>query len=160
MIRTAYLDGLTREEALRELTHCCGATAWALAMTDRRPFRDESGLLAAAAQCFDSLSDVDWLEAFRHHPKIGDLKSLRLKFAAQEQGSVASASEAVLTELAAKNEAYERRHGFIFIVCATGKSAAEMLALLNARIDLDTATELRHAAAEQRKITEIRLRKL
>ena len=160
MIRASHLNGLSPAEALRELTQCCGARQWAEAMVARRPFVSEAAVLDASAACFAALTDDDWREAFRHHPKIGDLGSLRLKFAGQEQGGVAAAPEATLSALAAGNRAYEDRHGFIFIVCATGKSAGEMLALLMARTFNDTATELRHAAAEQRKITALRLEKL
>ena len=160
MIRAAVLNALSSTDALHALTECCGARAWVAAMEKCRPFRDEAHVLAAAAACFAGLTDADWLEAFRHHPKIGDMASLRLKFAGEEQGAVAGASDATLAALAAQNAAYERRHGFIFIVCATGKSAGEMLALLTARLPNDKATELANAAAEQRKITAIRLEKL
>jgi 2-oxo-4-hydroxy-4-carboxy-5-ureidoimidazoline decarboxylase len=131
------------------LKQLCGSAAWTAAM--------KRAMKAAADACFDQLTDADWLEAFRHHPQIGDLNSLRQKYAGKEQGSVAAASEATLQALAEGNKKYLARHGFIFIVCATGKSADEMLALLNARIDNPTPVELRNAAAEQRKITALRL---
>ena len=109
---------------------------------------------------------ADWLEAFAAHPRIGDLDALRKKFAstanwcAGEQAGVAAADEAVLTALADGNRAYEARFGYIFIVCATGKSAAEMLAILTARLANDPEVELKVATAEQAKITRLRLEKL
>jgi 2-oxo-4-hydroxy-4-carboxy-5-ureidoimidazoline decarboxylase len=113
------------------------------------------------------LGDGDWLEAFGHHPPIGaDVDALREKFQATadwssgEQEAVASADESVLEALAQGNRDYESRHGFIFIVCASGKSAAEMLAILRSRMDNAPADELRIAAGEQAKITRLRLDKL
>jgi len=148
------------------LSKCCGASLWWQLMSDARPFHSRAHLMATAEKIADRLSESDWLEAFSHHPKIGDVGSLRRKFAATaawsaaEQGSVSAASEEVLARLAAGNEEYEKRFGFIFIVCATGRSAAEMLALLEARIGNDRATELRNASNEQRKITRLRLDKM
>jgi len=111
--------------------------------------------------------EADFLEAFSHHPKIGDVRDLEKKFASTaqwsegEQGNaVASAQREVLEALKVGNEAYEQQNGFIFIVCASGKSAAEMLALLNARLPNKRTTELQNAAEEQRKITQLRLEKL
>ncbi len=114
----------------------------------------------------DELSDADWLEAFSCHPPIGNLDSLRMKFtgnrdwSAGEQSGIADAEEQVLIELAEQNAAYRAKFGFIFIVCATGKSAREMLSILNERIKLRATDELMNAAAEQRKITHLRLDKL
>lgn len=154
-------------EALRQhLEHCCASRHWADAMAARRPWRDAEHLFSDAEAASEDLGDSDWLEAFAHHPKIGNLDSMRKKFAATahlagaEQGAVREANEATLRALAEANAAYERQNGFIFIVCATGKSAEEMLALLKARLLNDRATELRNAAAEQRKITRLRLEKL
>ncbi|RZK26134.1 MAG: OHCU decarboxylase, partial [Hymenobacter sp.] len=112
------------------------------------------------------LSEADWREAFTHHPKIGDVSALREKFAstatwaAGEQGAVRQASQSTLEALAAGNEAYAQRFGYIFIVCATGKSAAEMLALLQARLPHEPAQEIKIAMSEQAKITRLRLEKL
>ncbi|MBI1292543.1 allantoinase AllB [bacterium] len=148
------------------LEKCCGAKRWWQTMADRRPFQSRAHLMATAEQVATMMTESDRLEAFTHHPKIGDVDSLRKKFAAtaawsaSEQGSVAAAAEEVLQGLKKGNDDYEQRFGFIFIVCATGKSAAEMLALLNARIGNDRATEIANAAREQRKITRIRLDKL
>ena len=123
-------------------------------------------LVTAAREAWADLTHTDWLEAFSHHPKIGDRASLARRFAAtahlsaQEQSGVDDASAEVLDELAAANRTYEAKFGYIFIVCATGKSAAEMLDLLRARLPNDTGTEIRIAAEEQAKITELRLRRL
>lgn len=160
------LNALADEEARVKLTRCCGATAWVREMVARRPFADVAQLLQAADDIWWRLTPADWLEAFTHHPKIGDLSSLRAKFAdtqswaAGEQASVQQASEAVLQRLATGNSAYEAKFGYIFIVCATGKSAPEMLALLEERLPNDPDSELHIAAEEQRKITQIRLHKL
>lgn len=135
-------------------------------MAQRFPFQNKEELLAAAEEVWFKLLPNDWLEAFTHHPKIGDLNSLRAKFASTrqwaegEQASVSTASEEVLRALAEGNAAYERKFGYIFIVCATGKSAEEMLAILQARLPNEHATELFLAAVEQSKITRIRLEKL
>ena len=160
------LDALSKERAREELERCCGATRWIDSMIAARPFGSKEGLLAAADRADAALSDDDWLEAFRHHPRIGDIDSLRKKFASTaawasgEQAGTASASEEVLQGLAEGNARYEDRNGFIFSVCATGKSASEMLAILNERLGNDRATELRIAAGEQAKITRLRLEKL
>lgn len=120
-------------------------------------------MLAAAREEWFALSESDWLEAFSHHPKIGDRASLAARFpathdlSAREQASVGSAHANVIDALAEGNEAYLERFGFIFIVCATGKSAEEMLQLLRDRLPNDRATELRNAAEEQAKITALRL---
>lgn len=148
------------------LTRCCGASRWVAGMAARRPYASLATLVAAADAIESELGREDWLEAFGHHPRIGDISSLRAKFAdtkawaSSEQSGTASASEAVLQGLAEGNQAYEERFGYIFIVCATGKSAAEMLALLKARLGNDPDKEWRVAAAEQAKITRLRLEKL
>lgn len=160
----ALLNGPQAEAAL---TRCCGASRWVQGMLARRPFESETQVLVAADQVWAQMDRADILEAFDHHPRIGaNLDALREKFAntagwsAGEQASVAQASEATLTALRDGNVAYEARYGHIFIVCASGKSAAEMLALLRARMDNDPAEELRIAAGEQAKITRLRLEKL
>lgn len=154
------------EPAAREmLACCCGAARWADGMLKRRPFASLDELVRAAGEVWDSLGGADYLEAFTHHPRIGE-KSLREKFAATstwasgEQAGVRAASEDTIRALAELNDRYFEKFGHIFIVCATGKSADEMLAVLRARLPNDPDTELRIAAAEQQKITEIRLRKL
>lgn len=168
-IRNRGLEALNRldaEAAAAQLRRCCGARRWLDAMLRRRPFADLDALLQGAETSADELSRDDWLEAFAHHPKIGDLQGLRQRFATTagwsegEQAAVGEADDQVLRELAAGNRAYEERFGFIFIVCASGKSAAEMLALLHERLPNDPAEEWRVAAEQQRRITRLRLDKL
>jgi len=159
------LDALTPAEARDELRQCCGSTRWVERMTAARPFVDKERLLTTAEAVWRSLAPEDWLEAFQHHPRIGDRAALRSGFATRElaqgeQAGALQASEEVLESLARENAAYEARFGHIFIVCATGKTAAEMLALLRERRDNDPGTELRIAADEQAKITRLRLQKL
>ena len=160
------LNALPEPAAIDAFTKCCGAHRWAAQMAHARPFENAAALYAAADAIWEKLAKDDWLEAFTHHPKIGDMDSLRAKFAntkewaSGEQAGTASASEATLQGLADGNRDYEDRFGYIFIVCATGKSAEEMLGLLRARLGNEPAHELRVAAAEQAKITRIRLEKL
>ena len=129
----------------------------------RRPFGSQEALLAAARDEWFALTEDDWLEAFWHHPQIGDRAALEGRFpkthdlSEQEQAGVATAREDVLDALEHDNAVYHDRFGFIFIVCATGKSAEEMLQLLRDRLPNDRATELRNAAEEQAKITALRL---
>lgn len=167
----AALDALAPAALVEELGHCCGSRRWISLVAARRPFGSVAGLAAVAAEADAALGAEDWLEAFRHHPRIGDLDALRRKFAlpaseqsktwsAGEQAGVSGADDAVLERLAAGNLAYEARFGYLFIVCATGKSAAEMLAILESRLPSEPAAELAVAAGEQRKITRLRLDKL
>lgn len=161
-----WLDELSHEDALECFKACCGSKSWYTAMETGRPFNRPEALTAAADAYLDALSDSDWLEAFSCHPRIGDLDSLRMKYAGNtqwsrgEQGGIDQANEAVLAELSKLNRDYFERFGFIFIVCASGKSAAEMLGLLKDRINNDRAAEIAIAAEEQRKITHLRLEKL
>jgi len=161
------LNDASAAEAETELLKCCGSTEWARALLARRPFGDAQELLTAADQVWWSLSERDWLEAFAAHPKIGGReKAARAQHAqaegwsAEEQSGARDAAQATLDELAAANRSYEEKFGHIFIVCATGKTADEMLALLHARLSNNADTELRSAAAEQSKITRLRLEKL
>lgn len=149
------------------LTRCCGAAGWVEGVLALRPFGSADELHSKARQVYQRLETADYLEAFTHHPKIGgDMAKLREKFATtadwsgNEQAAVSEATEAILQRLAAGNDAYFEKFGYIFIVCATGKSAAEMLALLEARLPNDPADEIKIAAGEQEKILEIRLNKL
>lgn len=135
-------------------------------MLARRPFGDRERLFAAAETVFLSLEEADWREAFDHHPRIGDRDALRARFASTrawaegEQAGAREAQDDVLDALAEGNRAYEVRFGFIFIVCATGKSAEEMLGLLRGRLPNEPEAELQVAATEQAKITRLRLAKL
>lgn len=145
---------------------CCGSRAWANALSAARPFADVEALLHKADSVWWSLSESDWLEAFRAHPKIGEQKAATAQseqargWSAREQSGVQDAAAETKAALAAGNQEYEERFGFIFIVCATGKSSEEMLGTLNQRLQNDRGTELRAAAEEQRKITRLRLEKL
>jgi 2-oxo-4-hydroxy-4-carboxy-5-ureidoimidazoline decarboxylase len=162
----ARLNGWSVEEARVELLRCCGSRRWAEAMMGHRPFATEAAVFATAERVWWELERSDWLEAFAAHPRIGDLEALRARFAAaaawsaQEQAGVARAPEDVLQRLAAGNQAYEERFGYIFIVCATGKSAVEMLRLLERRLENAPDDEIRIAAAEQAKITRLRLERI
>jgi 2-oxo-4-hydroxy-4-carboxy-5-ureidoimidazoline decarboxylase len=160
------LNAASSAVATAALFRCCGCAGWASAVAAARPFADETALLAACELAWSRASREDILEAFTHHPRIGDRESLRARFpstsawAANEQSGAASAAESVLDELEKGNRAYEERFGHIFIVCASGKTADEMLALLRARLGNERDTELRIAAAEQMKITRLRIAKL
>ena len=135
-------------------------------MAEDRPFKTVEDLHDAAEKIWQHLSPDDWKEAFSHHPKIGEVQGLKKKFsstsqwAQSEQGGVAVAEESVLQELAEGNRRYEEKFGYIFIVCATGKRADEMLALLRTRLHNDPAEEVVVAAGEQMKITRIRIEKM
>ena len=160
------LDQAGESDARRLLTTCCGARAWVEGMLARRPFGSDERLLAEARTVWFRLSADDWREAFHHHPRIGDRASLAARFpqtahlSAREQAGVSGAAGDTLDALAEGNRLYEARFGFIFIVCATGKTAEDILALLQARLSNDAETELRIAAEEQARITELRLRRL
>jgi 2-oxo-4-hydroxy-4-carboxy-5-ureidoimidazoline decarboxylase len=157
------VDESADADARALLRACCGSTRWVERMIACRPFGDQASLLTAARTEWFGLSDDDWREAFGDHPKIGDRESLERRFAAtrhlseREQKGVEAAGEDVLSALADANRVYEERFGYIFIVCATGRTAEEMLALLRARLDNDPGTEIRIAAEEQAEITALRL---
>ena len=152
---------LDKSEATKLLFSCCGSSNWASFLAERFPFRNEMELLTAAEDIwYEECGESDWLESFKHHPKIGDIKSLTEKFAGKEQAAVATATKEVIELLAKANAEYEHTFGFIFIVCATGKSAAEMLRLLNDRMNNGYEEELGIAMGEQHKITVIRFKKL
>jgi 2-oxo-4-hydroxy-4-carboxy-5-ureidoimidazoline decarboxylase len=160
----AVLNALPPTEARAALTRCCGASRWVEAMSARRPFPSTEALYADAEAVFATLGREDFLEAFAHHPRIGGQAPASLRATAawsnQEQARVSEADTDTQRQLRAANEEYLRRFGYIFIVCATGKSAAEMLALLRARLPNDPARELAIAAGEQARITRLRLDKL
>lgn len=160
------INNLTIEDAKAEFTRCCGAENWVDKMVSSRPYKDEKDLLDSAEKIWLELSEQDWLEAFRHHPKIGDVNSLAKKYANTkqwaegEQSGVNSATNDVIQKLADGNQAYENKFGYIFIVCATGKSAEEMLDILETRLHNSPGNEIKVAMYEQNKITKIRLEKL
>lgn len=152
------------KSALDAMLACCGARRWAAAMIATRPIHNVIDLNASADRIWSTMEEPDWLEAFACHPRIGDRKSAHasaksVAWSRQEQSSAANAADRILSELAAGNALYEQRFGFTYIVCATGKSAEEMLAILNRRLANDRPTELMEAAEQQRQITQIRLGK-
>ncbi len=163
MARSHELDAASPEVAREILSKACGSSRWVDRMMARRPFGRDAKLLSVARVEWYGLTEADWLEAFSHHPRIGDRASLEARFPAthdlssKEQAGVGGANRDVMAALADANERYRERFGFIFIVCATGKSAEEMLGLLRDRLNNDRATELRIAANEQAKITALRL---
>ncbi len=153
------------DEAVKEILPCCSSKAWAAGMAARRPFSDVTTLLAASEETWSNLSATDWMEAFRGHPRIGEslatpsVSDQSATWSAQEQKNVAAAGDAVKIALAETNQEYEQRFRNAFIVCATGKSAPEILEILRRRLQNDGPTELRQAAEQQRQITRIRLTK-
>ncbi len=160
------LNNLTPEQATHTFMQCCTSSTWVNSMVQARPFTDSSAIKNQADLAWQELAEEDYLEAFEGHPKIGDVNSLRAKYAntkelaGNEQGLVKEANDDVLEVLSQGNSDYEAKFGFIFIVCATGKSAKEMSDLLQARLPNDKATELINAAEEQRKIFHLRIEKL
>jgi 2-oxo-4-hydroxy-4-carboxy-5-ureidoimidazoline decarboxylase len=161
----AQWNWLPVEAAVKEIMPCCGSKAWANGMAARRPFPDVTTLLAAANETWSNLTAEDWMEAFRSHPRIGESRAAQsapvqsATWSVQEQRNVAAAGEGVKIALAEANQEYEQRFRHIFIVCATGKSAPEILETLRRRLQNDGPTELREAAEQQRQITRIRLTK-
>ncbi|HVF47351.1 MAG TPA: 2-oxo-4-hydroxy-4-carboxy-5-ureidoimidazoline decarboxylase [Pyrinomonadaceae bacterium] len=162
----AWLNDLPEAQAESAFRDCCGSVRWARRMALARPFRVLDDLYETAEKLWWSLSPGDHLEAFAAHPKIGSKgsatgpKAKSAQWSKGEQSRVEGAPAAVRRALAEANRLYEKKFGFIFIVCATGKSAEEMLAICKARLGNSVETEIRLAAEEQRKITEIRLNKL
>ncbi|GAB3971009.1 2-oxo-4-hydroxy-4-carboxy-5-ureidoimidazoline decarboxylase [Spirosoma terrae] len=148
------------------LTTCCGSTAWVNEMAKLFPVESRESLFEQAEAIWFACSENDWREAFDHHPKIGDINSLKKKYAntealaANEQSGVSTASPETLEKLAEGNRLYEEKFGYIFIVCATGKSADDMLDILESRLPNSPDDEILIASQEQNKITRIRLDKL
>jgi 2-oxo-4-hydroxy-4-carboxy-5-ureidoimidazoline decarboxylase len=159
------LDAAPPDEARRLLFICCGSTRWVELMLARRPFGTMERLLASADDAWRAVSPDDWKESFSHHPRIGD-RGFGERFAQTrhlshaEQAGVSGASAQIIDALADANTAYETRFGYVFIVCATGRGAEEMLSMLQARLGNDPAAEIQVAAAEQAKITLLRLKAL
>jgi 2-oxo-4-hydroxy-4-carboxy-5-ureidoimidazoline decarboxylase len=156
-VTVAELDAAPPSVASRALQQCCGSARWVAAMLARRPFAHDDAVLRAAEECWWALGTSDWLEAFSHHPRIGDRAA---GWAADEQAGVRGASDDTTRQLATLNRQYERKFGHVFLIFASGKDAGTMLAELQRRITSDPAAELRTAAAEQAKITDLRLRRL
>ncbi|KAF0690173.1 Aste57867_18423 [Aphanomyces stellatus] len=154
------LNHLPADELAKKLLYCCGSQAWVQRMLTARPYLSMDDLIAKAAAADAQLSHADWKEAFAAHPEIGTKSKAISKWEAQEQRGASTAAETTLDQLAAGNQDYKARFGYIYIVCATGKSADEMLQILQRRLTHSAADELPVAAHEQSKITIIRLRKL
>ena len=143
---------------------CCSAKRWAQSMVALRPFETVETLSQTADEIWSTMEEADWMEAFSSHPRIGERKvapqpSRSAAWSEQEQSGASGIANNVLAQLAEGNATYEQRFGFTYIVCATGKSADEMLGILERRLANDRAAELREAAEQQRQITQIRLRK-
>jgi len=166
----ARWNRLPDSDAENEILACCGSSAWAREMVRRRPMATEDELLTASELSWEGLSETDWAEAFRSHPRIGELRAEQLShprnaversatWSAREQNSVATADDAIKTALADANREYENRFGRRFVVCAIGKSATEILAILYQRLQNDERRELREAVEQLRQITQIRLKK-
>jgi len=159
------LNCLTPEQATHTFMQCCTSSTWVNEMVLARPYKDKRAIVNHADLAWQELEEADYLEAFEGHPKIGDVNSLRAKYAntkelaGNEQGLVKEANDDVLEVLSQGNSNYEEKFGFIFIVCATGKSAKEMSDLLQARLPNSKAQELANAAEEQRKIFQLRIDK-
>lgn len=152
------LNNLSVPQLQDALHACCGSLAWVRKMMAIFPVKDEEHLLAAATMYWQECAPADWIEAFNHHPRIG--AATDNKWAAEEQASVAHTTDTVLYRLEEGNRLYQEKFGYIFIVCATGKSAEEMLALLEERLPHTPDEEIKIAMEEQDKITRIRLKKL
>lgn len=162
-----FINGLTHAEAVKVLSRCCGSARWSEAMSQLRPFMSSAHLFGEAESIWWKLSEADWREAFNHHPMIGeDRDELVKKFgdtaswAAGEQAGMNEADSDLLSQLAAENRVYRERFGYIFIICASGKSASEMLSAIQKRLTVDPSWEIFTAAGEQSKITKLRLEKL
>ena len=153
------LNTMLDDRAEGELKRCCASSAWAGQMTASRPFAAWDDLVEKSDRIWWSLDPAAWLEAFAAHPRIGQSKP-EATWASDEQSAAAGASSALTTALAEANRAYEQRFGHIYIVCASGRSGEEMLAIAEERLKNAPADELRVAAEEQRKITRLRLLKL
>ena len=181
-MRLEDLNNLDTDAAIDGLLRCCGSTRWAQRVAAARPFANVEQLVATADTVWSSLDRSDWLEAFAAHPRIGERpvssgagrageassageaggasRASGAEWAEQEQAGTRLANDKQRERLVARNREYEARFGHIFIVCAAGKSAGEMLALLTERLTNQPALELQVAAEEQRKITRLRLAKL
>jgi 2-oxo-4-hydroxy-4-carboxy-5-ureidoimidazoline decarboxylase len=160
------LDRLPADSAAHQLEACCGSARWVAAMVARRPFGTEQAAHRAAKEIWSGLGPADWKEAFAHHPRIGERDGAHPQgsrgraWSAQEQAGVRTADPGLAERIRQVNREYEARFGFIYIVCATGLGPAELLARARARLGNHPATELEVAAAEQLKITLLRLDRL
>lgn len=162
----AQLDTMPEAEAAFKLAACCGSSSWVAGMVARRPFGSRERLLAAADDISRTLHPSDWLEAFAHHPRIGERQAGAIVSATAagwskgEQSASSRASDDIRAALIEANAEYERKFGFIFIICANGRSAEEILAALRDRLSNEADAEIFAAAREQQQITRLRLEKL
>ena len=160
------LNSLPAHEGEEEFLKCCGSKRWAIEMVNGRPYENVEQLQSVAEDVWWSLPAEDWLEAFHSHPKIGEKKAAAAtstqaqKWSENEQAGTRASSTETMRELAERNEAYAAKFGYIFIVCATGKTSEEMLDILRERLTNEPEQEIKIAAAEQAKITRLRLNKL
>jgi len=160
------LNSLQTAKLQQELFKCCGSTKWSKELAACFPFDNIEGLMYCSDKIWAKCSETDFLEAFTHHPKIGDIESLKKKFAitaglaSNEQSAATTASKQTFEELSKGNDDYEKKFGYIFIVCATAKTADEMLDVLFARLSNTKEEEIKIAANEQNKITHLKLNKL
>jgi OHCU decarboxylase len=159
-----HFNALSEEDAASELLSCCGAKRWAREMALARPYASAAELYATADRIWATMIEPDWLEAIACHPRIGERKPAHAsaksqQWSSQEQSQTQAADASILAALAEGNNAYEKKFGITYIVCATGKSAGEMLAILQRRLSSTRETELTEAAAQQQLITRIRLEK-
>jgi 2-oxo-4-hydroxy-4-carboxy-5-ureidoimidazoline decarboxylase len=159
-----HWNSLDADAAAREVLPCCGSHAWAESLAAHRPFADPAQLFAASDRIWTVLPEPAWREAFDSHPRIGQqharsATAQSLSWSSAEQSAAMSDEDATKLALAEGNRQYEEKFGRIFIVCASGKSAAEILAILNARLNNTPAAELLEAAEQQRQITQLRLRR-
>jgi 2-oxo-4-hydroxy-4-carboxy-5-ureidoimidazoline decarboxylase len=161
----ARWNSLAPEAAALEILPCCGSHSWAQRMTARRPIHDEATLLKASDEVCRSLDETAWMEAFAHHPRIGQHSAPAIApkqsatWSGEEQKTVSSAGEGIAAALAEGNRAYEQRFGRIFIVCASGKSAQDILDVLERRLNNDEHAEFQESVEQQRQITNMRLEK-
>jgi len=162
-MNTQDINNLSEDDATHTFMQCCTSSTWVERMVANRPYQDFEGLLSTANNQWLGLTEQDYLEAFDGHPKIGDVSSLMKKYAntkalaAGEQSGMDIADQQTIIDLAQGNDDYHLKFGFIFIVCATGKSAAQMNAMLQQRLSNSRDIELSNAGEEQRKIFNIRL---
>jgi OHCU decarboxylase len=160
------INSQTLARTCEELLKCCGSRRWAERLAEEKPFASSDEIKKKAKLIWWSLSAADWLEAFRSHPKIGERKAAEpvtveaRKWSEQEQSGVSGTPTDILAELAELNRLYEEKFGYIFIVCASGKSTDELLTILRERLRNEPETELPIAAAEQARITDLRIEKL
>ena len=156
-MRLDALNAMDHEQAEEAFLRCCGSRAWAVAMTASRPFAGIDDVLDAGDRIWQRLGPAGWREAFAAHPRIGETAR---GWSEQEQSRVNRADDGVRARLAAANREYEARFGQTFIICATGRTADEILAVLERRLGNDPADELTIAADEQRRITRLRIARL